>query len=115
MRVPVGDGSVDTVVVGLMFCSVPDPDRALEEIKRVLRPGGTLRFVEHVRDAEGTLRARIQDALNPAWKVVSGGCNANRRTADLVRSLGFEIDNEFRFQLGHSHVAPHVMVEARLP
>jgi ubiquinone/menaquinone biosynthesis C-methylase UbiE len=113
MCVPLADDLADTVVVGLMFCSVPDPTRALEEVKRVLKPGGKLRFVEHVRDVDGALRARIQDAVNPAWKVLSGGCNANRRTVDLVRSLGFEIENEFRFQLGHSPLAPHVMVEAR--
>jgi ubiquinone/menaquinone biosynthesis C-methylase UbiE len=115
MRLPISAASVDTVVVGLMFCSVPDPDRALDEVKRVLRPAGSLRFVEHVRDHDGTLRARVQDVINPAWRLVSGGCNANRRTAEAAAAHGFEVQNEFRFQLGHSHLAPHVMVEARLP
>jgi len=114
MRLPVPDDSVDTLVVGLMFCSVPNPDLAIAEVKRVLRPGGALRFVEHVRDAEGTLRARVQDVVNPAWKLVSGGCNANRRTAERIEGHGFNIENLYRFQLGHTHIAPHVMVEARL-
>jgi ubiquinone/menaquinone biosynthesis C-methylase UbiE len=113
MRLPLADASVDTVVVGLMFCSVPEPDQALHEVRRVLRPGGALRLVEHVRDSEGTLRARIQDTVNPVWKLISGGCNANRRTAEKVEELGFEVDSLRRFQLGHSHLAPHVMVEAR--
>ena len=109
MRLPVKDASVDWVVIGLALCSIPRPERALREVKRVLRKRGQLRFVEHVRDDDGTRRARIQDAINPAWRFISGGCNCNRRTEDLVKEEGFDVTEIHRFKLGMAHVAPHVM------
>jgi SAM-dependent methyltransferase len=114
MRLPVPDARVDAVVIGLALCSIPRPELALEEVRRVLRPDGVLRFVEHVRDEEGTRRARVQDAINPAWRFVSGGCNCNRRTEQLVMDGGFRIAEIDRFKLGMPHVAPHVLAEARL-
>ena len=108
MKLPLRAASVDTVVIGLALCSIPDPRTALEEAKRVLRPGGTLRFVEHVRDDDGTFRARVQDALNPAWRFVSGGCNCNRRTEELVGRSGFRLVDVDRFKVGFPLLAPHV-------
>lgn len=109
MRLPVKDASVDWVVIGLALCSIPRPELALREVKRVLRKRGQLRFVEHVRDDEGTRRARFQDAFNPAWRFISGGCNCNRRTEDLVKAEGFQVTEVHRFKLGMTHVAPHIM------
>src|SRR5512136_682018 len=76
---PFRDGAFDTVVSGLVFCSVTDPAAALSEIRRVLAPGGVLRMLEHVR-SHHRLRGAIQDWIQPAWTAVSGGCHPNRDT-----------------------------------
>ena len=114
MRLPLADGSLDFVVIGLALCSIPNPIAAVSEVRRVLKPAGRFRFLEHVRDAPGTKRARMQDRVNPFWRFVSGGCNCNRRSTDLVANSGFEIASLERFELGLPHVAPHVLGEARL-
>ena len=78
------DASFDTVVSTLVLCTVPDPERAVAEAKRVLRPDGRFLFIEHVRDAEGTGRARWQDRLERPWGWVAGGCHPNRDTGQLI-------------------------------
>jgi ubiquinone/menaquinone biosynthesis C-methylase UbiE len=88
---PFRAGAFDTVVSGLVFCSVPDPARGLAEVKRVLRPGGTLRMLEHVR-ATGGLKARVQDRWQPLWTRLTGGCHWNRDTERTVGAAGFHID-----------------------
>ena len=88
---PFRTGAFDTVVSGLVFCSVPDPARGLAEVKRVLRPGGTLRMLEHVR-ATGGLKARVQDRWQPLWTRLTGGCHWNRDTERTVEAAGFQID-----------------------
>jgi ubiquinone/menaquinone biosynthesis C-methylase UbiE len=88
---PFRDGAFDTVVSGLVFCSVPDPVRGLREVGRVLSSGGTLRMLEHVR-SRSRLGARFQDFLQPAWTCVAGGCHPNRDTEANVRAAGFSID-----------------------
>jgi ubiquinone/menaquinone biosynthesis C-methylase UbiE len=92
---PFRDGAFDTVVSGLVFCSVPDPARGLAEVKRVLRPGGTLRMLEHVR-ARGGLKARVQDRWQPLWTRLTGGCHWNRETERTVEAAGFAIDADTR-------------------
>jgi ubiquinone/menaquinone biosynthesis C-methylase UbiE len=86
----IADGSVDTVVVTWALCSVPDATAALAEAHRVLRPGGSLRFVEHGRSPDASV-AWWQDHLTPLWKRCSGGCHLNRQTDDLLRSVGFRL------------------------
>ncbi|PYN09639.1 MAG: SAM-dependent methyltransferase [Candidatus Rokuibacteriota bacterium] len=88
---PFRTGAFDTVVSGLVFCSVPDPARGLAEVKRVLRSGGTLRMLEHVR-ALGGLKALVQDRCQPLWTRLSGGCHWNRDTERTVEAAGFHID-----------------------
>ena len=88
---PFRDGAFDTVLSGLVFCSVPDPARGLAEVRRVLGPGGTLRMLEHVR-ATGALKARLQDRWQPLWTRLSGGCHWNRQTEQTVEAAGFHID-----------------------
>jgi ubiquinone/menaquinone biosynthesis C-methylase UbiE len=88
---PFRTGAFDTVVSGLVFCSVPDAGRGLLEVKRVLRPGGTLRMLEHVR-ATGGLKARVQDRWQPLWTRLTGGCHWNRDTEATVARAGFAID-----------------------
>lgn len=92
-ELPFRDGTFDAVVSGLVFCSVPNPDRGLREVRRVLKPNGLLRMLEHVRSTH-PLYARVQDFIQPAWTRVAGGCRPNRDTEANVRAAGFEIKRE---------------------
>lgn len=83
-RLPYDDDSFDTVVSTLALCTVGDPAAAVAEAKRVLRPGGGFLFIEHVRDEEGTRRARWQDRLERPWGWFAGSCHPNRRTETLI-------------------------------
>ncbi|MDH7972745.1 class I SAM-dependent methyltransferase [Sphingomonas sp. AR_OL41] len=87
---PFADESFDCVVVSLTMCTVADPPRVLAEIRRVLRPGGSLRFFEHVASADPA-RRKWQDRLNPVQRVVGVGCNLNRDTVAYIRAAGFEL------------------------
>ncbi len=87
---PLPDESVDTVVSTLVLCTVEDPERALREIARVLRPDGQLLFVEHVR-ASSRLLAAWQDYLFRPWRGFAGGCCCNRPTGELMRACGFAV------------------------
>ncbi len=94
-QLPFRAGVFDTVVSGLTFCSVADPARGLEEVKRVLRPAGTLRMLEHVR-ARGAFAARMQDRVQPFWTWLTGGCHPNRDTEGVIEAGGFVIEAEGR-------------------
>jgi ubiquinone/menaquinone biosynthesis C-methylase UbiE len=87
---PFRDAAFDTVLSGLVFCSVGDPPRGLAEIRRVLAPGGELRMLEHVR-ATARWHAWLQDRIQPAWTWVAGGCHPNRDTEAAVARAGFVI------------------------
>ena len=80
---PFDDGSFDAVACTLVLCNVANPQAALREMRRVLRPGGSFLFLEHVR-SDDPPTARLQDRVNPAWRFVSNGCNCNRRTLSLI-------------------------------
>ena len=87
---PVDDRAIDTVVMTWTLCSVADPVRALSEIRRVLRPGGSLLFVEHGRAPEPRLQ-RWQDRLTPVWRRLAGGCHLNRPIDQLVERSGLHL------------------------
>lgn len=87
---PLPDGQFDTVVSTLVLCTAADPLRALREVWRVLKPGGQLLFIEHVRADEPRL-AKWQDRLNGLNRVVAHGCNCNRSTLDVIKQAGFTI------------------------
>jgi ubiquinone/menaquinone biosynthesis C-methylase UbiE len=91
---PFRDAVFDTVVSSLVFCSVGEPRAGLREVRRVLRPDGRLRMLEHVRAAG--LTGRLQDVLQPVWTRVSGGCHPNRDTEGAVKDAGFRIAPETR-------------------
>ncbi len=88
---PLDTESVDTVVTTWTLCTIPDAHRALAEVRRVLRPGGVLLFVEHGRAPEPGV-ARWQDRLDPLWSRVAGGCHLNRTIDGLISGSGFRID-----------------------
>ena len=90
-RIPLGDHSIDTVVMTWTGCSIPEICAALEEMRRVLRAGGRLLFVEHGRAPEPRV-ARWQERLDPFWQRFSGGCHLNRKIDDLLSDAGFQID-----------------------
>ena len=89
-RLPLADASVDTVVSTLVLCTVDDPECALREIARVLRPDGQLLFIEHVR-ASSRFLAACQDNLLQPWRHFAGGCLCNRPTVELMRACGFTV------------------------
>jgi ubiquinone/menaquinone biosynthesis C-methylase UbiE len=89
--IPLDAGSIDTVVTTWTLCTIPDASRALAEMRRVLKVGGTLVFVEHGRAPEPGV-ARWQDRLDPLWSRLAGGCHLNRKMDDLLTQAGFRID-----------------------
>jgi len=88
---PLADAVFDTIVMTWTLCSIPNPMAALTEMRRVLRRGGRLIFVEHGLSPE-IRTARWQHRLTPYWKRISGGCHLDRKTDDLIRAAGFQID-----------------------
>jgi SAM-dependent methyltransferase len=107
-ELPLEDGTADTAVVTLVLCSVPDQAEALREIRRVLKPGGRLLFLEHVR-AETPRLARWQDRLERPWGFFGGGCHPNRETEVAIRGGGFDIVEIERFGMpGVPVVRPHI-------
>jgi SAM-dependent methyltransferase len=88
---PFEDASFDTVVSTLVLCSVRDQDKALGEVRRVLKPGARFLFLEHVR-ANDFRRARWQDRLERPWSVVAMGCHPNRATLEHIKAAGFELE-----------------------
>lgn len=87
---PFPDDRFDTVIATLVFCTIPDPARALQEVRRVAKPGARFVLFEHVRMSNRPMAA-LQTALTPAWSKIADGCRLDRDTAGLVRSAGFSI------------------------
>lgn len=114
-RLPADDGSFDAAVVSLVLCSVPDQCRALGELHRVLCPGGSLRFYEHVRSADPR-QARLQDRVDWIWPHLGGGCHANRDTERAIAESGFRVEwcrrFDFRPSVLVAPVSPHMLGEA---
>jgi ubiquinone/menaquinone biosynthesis C-methylase UbiE len=89
-EIPLETNSVDTVLVTYTLCTIPDAVTALEGMRRVLKPGGSLLFCEHGIAPDASVR-RWQHRLNPAWRRFAGGCNMNRDIPELIARAGFEV------------------------
>jgi ubiquinone/menaquinone biosynthesis C-methylase UbiE len=89
-ELPLGTASADAVVSTLVLCSVPDQASALAEVRRVLKPGGSFVFLEHVHAPEKPRRARWQRRISPAWGRLFGGCRLDRETADAIEAAGLQ-------------------------
>ena len=88
--IPLEPGTVDTVVMTWTLCSIPAPLQALREMRRVLKPGGQLLFVEHGQSPDGSVK-KWQDGLTPLWKRIAGGCHLNRPISKLLEDAGFHV------------------------
>lgn len=89
-KIPLDDDSVDTVLLTFTLCTIPDWHAALMQMKRVLKPGGDLLFLEHGEAPHGSTR-KWQHRITPGWKMLAGGCHLNRHIADLILQAGFDI------------------------
>lgn len=88
---PFDDDSFDTVVATLVFCTVAEPEKAIAEMKRVLRPGGSWLFIEHIRSDRPAV-GRFQDRIARPWARLADGCQCNRRTIEMIEAGGFEVE-----------------------
>lgn len=95
-HLPLDDATCDAVVASLVLCTVPDQASALGEMARVLRPGGELRFYEHVRSAH-RLAAVAEDLVTPIWSRMAGGCHPNRDSVTAIGAAGFDVREVRRF------------------
>ena len=115
-RLPFPDASIDTAVATLVFCTIADPEAVLGEIARVLKPGGRLLFLEHVR-AEDPKTAHWQDRLERPWSWFGRGCHPNRDTLAVIEASALEVADVERDQMPKAPpiVRPLIVGEARLP
>lgn len=117
--IPLGDGEADAVVFSLVLCSVPDQAAALAEARRVLRPGGELRYYEHVAEPRGTLARRYQELVDRSglWARAGGGCRVARETGEAILTAGFSVEHEETQQFGPpgTPVRRHLAGVARRP
>jgi ubiquinone/menaquinone biosynthesis C-methylase UbiE len=90
-KLPFPDNTFDSVVGTLVFCTIPEPLKALKEIRRVSKPNAKLLFFEHVR-MEQPLLGKLQDVLTPTWKRICDGCHLNRNTLEIIKQTGISIE-----------------------
>jgi ubiquinone/menaquinone biosynthesis C-methylase UbiE len=108
-ELPLDDASVDAAVASLVLCSVPDQDRALAELNRVLRPGGQLRFYEHVIARCQPKRTLLQVADHSGlWPRIAGGCHPARDTGAAIERAGFRIERSERIMFAASRFEPSI-------
>jgi ubiquinone/menaquinone biosynthesis C-methylase UbiE len=96
-RLPFDDARFDCAAMTWTLCTIPDPIAALRELRRVLKPGAALLFIEHGRSDDARV-ARFQDRWNPIQNAIGAGCNVNRKIDALIREAGFEFEKLERFK-----------------
>jgi SAM-dependent methyltransferase len=115
---PLEAASVDAAVASLVLCTVPSQASALAELRRVLKPGAELRFLEHVR-SDRPRKAGLEERLDRwgIWPRIAGGCHCARDTIGAIEAAGFTVERVRRFDLGPAwmHTNPHVVGLARAP
>jgi ubiquinone/menaquinone biosynthesis C-methylase UbiE len=94
-HLPFADGMFDVAIVTFALCTIPDPELALDEVHRVVRPGGVLRFLEHVRSQKNRTAA-WQDRATPLWGRISGGCRLNQPTIEILETTQWKVDDVWR-------------------
>ncbi len=102
------DNSVNAVVSTLVLCSVADQDRVVQEVRRVLKPGGRFVFLEHVAAPQGTRLRRAQNVLQPVWSLLSDGCHPNRETWTVIEQAGFSQVRLQHFNPTGGLAGPHI-------
>ena len=105
---PADTGSADAIISTLVLCGVGDVDRALEEVLRVLKPGGRFCFIEHVAAPHGTRTRRRQDWICPLWKRLADGCHPNRESWRHIEQAGFAAITCEHFRLDLPIAGPHI-------
>ena len=112
-RLPADDASVDAVVGTLVLCSVPHPEVTMQEILRVLKPGGRYVFIEHVAAAPGSRLRALQNFVQPVWTWLAEGCHPNRETWETIALAGFqEVQIEHYRYPGLGPVEPQIAGQA---
>lgn len=97
-EIPLEDNSVDSIVLTYTLCTIPDGPKALEQMRRVLKPGGVLLFSEHGKAPDAGIE-KWQNRVNPIWKRIGGGCHINRPIDTMIQSAGFKMDDLFTLYL----------------
>ena len=108
LALPFPDESVDAVVSTLVLCSLRGLDDGLQEVIRVLKPGGRFLFIEHVAAPEGSWLARVQRWIRPAWRWAGDGCEPDRNTEEFLHRAGFQTVEIDRFRMPVPIVSPHI-------
>lgn len=103
------DNSIDTVISTLVLCSVPNLSNTLQEILRVLKPGGRFLFIEHVAAPNSTFLRSVQNTVKPVWQVLGDGCNPNRETGIAIENAGFASVDYQKFDAPVPLVTPHII------
>jgi ubiquinone/menaquinone biosynthesis C-methylase UbiE len=97
-ELPFDEASIDTIVITYVLCTIPDVRIALQQMFKVLKPGGKLLFSEHGRAPDANIKF-LQNLVNPFWRRVAGGCNLNRHIPNLLKEAGFILQKDERMYL----------------